>query len=80
MFNPTEVIIDVFEERLRKVCGSMYTNPEPSYPRIISFVAHMSLELIANSDASFHDLSHTINVALVGQDTRRWSCIPCCCP
>ncbi len=68
MFNTTEVIIDAFEERLRKVYASMYTNLEPSYPGIISYVAHMSLELIANSDASFHDLGHTINVTLVGQD------------
>ncbi len=68
MFNTTEIIIDAFEERLRKEYGSMYTNLEPSYPGIIAYVAHMSLELIANSDASFHDLGHTINVTLVGQD------------
>ena len=39
MFNPTEVVIDAFEERLRNAYLSTYTNLEPSYPGIISYVA-----------------------------------------
>ena len=55
MFNPTEVVIDAFEERLRDAYLSTYTNLEPSYPGIICFVSRMALEIIANSDAPYHD-------------------------
>ncbi len=68
MFNPTEVVIEAFEERLRKAYFSTYTNLEPNYPGIIAYVGNMALELIANSDAPYHDLNHTINVTLMGQE------------
>ena len=68
MFNPTEVVIDAFEKRLRDAYLSTYSNLEPSYPGIISFVGGMALEIIANSDAPYHDLNHTICVTLVGQE------------
>ena len=68
MFNPTQIVINAFEEELGKAYAATYTNLEPSYPGIISYVANMALELIANSDAPYHDLNHTINVTLVGQE------------
>ena len=68
MFNPTEVVIDAFEERLRAAYSSTYSNLEPGYPGIIAFVGRMALELIANSDAPYHDVNHTISVTLVGQE------------
>jgi hypothetical protein len=68
MFNPTQIVIDSFEKKLREAYLTAYTNLEPSYPGIISYVARMALELIANSDAPYHDLNHTINVTLVGQE------------
>lgn len=71
MFNPTEVVIGAFEERLRQAYFSAYTNLEPNYPGIITYVANMALELIANSDAPYHDLNHTISVTLVGQEIVR---------
>jgi len=71
MFNPTAVVIDAFVEELRKGYTSTYTNLEPDYPGIIDFVGHMALELIANSDAPYHDLGHTICVTLVGQEVLR---------
>ncbi|MEE8261297.1 MAG: metal-dependent phosphohydrolase, partial [Gammaproteobacteria bacterium] len=66
MFNPTEVVIDAFEKRLKDAYLSTYTNLEPSYPGIISYVCRMALEIIASSDAPYHDLNHTIAVTLVG--------------
>src|SRR5262245_61347917 len=71
MFNPTAVVIDSFVEELRKGYISTYTNLEPDYPGIIDYVGHMALELIANSDAPYHDLGHTIGVTLVGQEVLR---------
>jgi hypothetical protein len=68
MFNPTEVVIDAFVEELKQTYIGTYTNLEPDYPGIIAYVGHMALELIANSDAPYHDLSHTICVTLVGQE------------
>ncbi len=68
MFNPTTVVIDAFEKRLRDAYVNTYTNLEPSYPGIISFVGRMVLEIIANSDAPYHDMNHTIAVTLVGQE------------
>jgi len=68
MFNPTAVVIDAFVEELTQAYISTYTTLEPDYPGIISYVGHMALELIANSDAPYHDLSHTICVTLVGQE------------
>ncbi len=68
MFNPTEVVIDAIEKQLRDAYLSTYTTLEPSYPGIITFVGRMALEIIANSDAPYHDLNHTIAVTLVGQE------------
>ena len=48
-----------------------YTNLEPDYPGMIDYVGHMALELIANSDAPYHDLGHTICVTLLGQEVLR---------
>jgi hypothetical protein len=68
MFNPTEVVIDAFEAHLRHAYTSTYTTLEPSYPGIISYVSRMALEIIANSDAPYHDFNHTMSVTLVGQE------------
>jgi hypothetical protein len=71
MFNPTAVVIDAFVNELCKGYVSTYTTLEPDYPGIIDYVGHMALELIANSDAPYHDLGHTISVTLVGQEVLR---------
>ena len=71
MFNPTAVVIDSFVDELRRGYIGTYTNLEPDYPGILSYVGRMALELIANSDAPYHDLNHTICVTLVGQEVIR---------
>lgn len=68
MFNPTEVVIDAFEAHLKNAYVSTYTTLEPGYPGIISYVSRMALEIIANSDAPYHDFNHTMSVTLVGQE------------
>jgi hypothetical protein len=64
-------VIDAFVNELRKGYVITYTTLEPDYPGIIDYVGHMALELIANSDAPYHDLGHTISVTLVGQEVLR---------
>jgi hypothetical protein len=44
---------------------------EPFYPGYIGFVAKLNLEIIAISDAAYHDVNHTIMVTLVGQEILR---------
>ena len=68
VFNPTAVVIDAFVNELKQAYIGTYTNLEPDYPGIIAYVGNMALELIANSDAPYHDLSHTICVTLLGQE------------
>jgi hypothetical protein len=71
MFNPTQIVIGAFIGELRGMYERTYGMLEPSYPGIISFVAQLALENIANSDAAYHDVNHTIMVTLVGQEILR---------
>jgi hypothetical protein len=48
--------------------GQVYGVLEPAYPDIIAFVGRLALENIADSDAPYHDMNHTIMVTLVGQE------------
>jgi hypothetical protein len=71
MFNPTQIVIEAFINELRVMYERIYSTVEPSYPGIISFVAQLALETIATSDATYHDVNHTIMVTLVGQEILR---------
>jgi hypothetical protein len=71
MFNSTQIVIQAFIKELRSMYGQTYGILEPSYPGIISFVAGLALENIATSDAAYHDVNHTIQVTLVGQEILR---------
>jgi hypothetical protein len=68
MFNPTEVIIDSCVERLQAGYRQTYGSLKPNYADIIGWAANMALENIANSDALYHDVEHTVLVTLVGQE------------
>src|SRR3974377_1426750 len=71
MFNPTQIVIDSFVTELKSMYERIYGILEPSYPGVISFVARLALENIATSDAAYHDVNHTIQVTLVGQEILR---------
>jgi hypothetical protein len=71
MFNPTQIVIEAFVGELQVMYQRTYGVLEPSYPGIIGFVARLALENIANSDAPYHDVNHTIMVTLVGQEILR---------
>jgi hypothetical protein len=68
MFNPTELLIDAFVEQLQQAYWRTYSNLQPAYSGIISWAGRMALENIANSDALYHNVEHTIMVTLVGQE------------
>jgi hypothetical protein len=71
MFNPTQIVIQAFIHELHAMYARTYGALEPGYPGVISFVAQLALENIATSDAAYHDVNHTIMVALVGQEILR---------
>jgi hypothetical protein len=71
MFNPTEILIEAFGERLEAAYWHTYGHLEPRYAGILAWAGHMALESIANSDALYHDVEHTIMVTLVGQEMLR---------
>jgi hypothetical protein len=71
MFNPIQVVVDAFVEQLQKQYEQIYGMLEPANPGIIGFIARLAMENIANSDAPYHDMNHTIMVTLVGQEILR---------
>lgn len=66
MFNPTTLIVDAFVERLRTSYLRTYGKLEPDFPGMITFIGRMALENIANSDAAYHNLRHTVMVTQAG--------------
>lgn len=68
MFNSTEILIEALGERLESAYWRTYGHLEPTYAGILAWAGHMALESIANSDALYHDVEHTIMVTLVGQE------------
>lgn len=71
MFNATEILIDTFVQTLRDGYRRTYGGLKPDYEDIIGWAGSMALENIANSDALYHNVEHTILVTLVGQEILR---------
>lgn len=68
MFNPTDYLIEGVVHRLQSAYRCAYGHLEPDYPGIIGWAGHMALELIADTDALYHNVEHTVMVTLVGQE------------
>lgn len=71
MFNATELLIDDFVKKLKEGYQRTYGGWKHDYEDIIGWVGSMALENIANSDALYHNVEHTILVTLVGQEILR---------
>lgn len=71
MFNATELLIDHFVQSLKDGYRRAYGSLKSEYEEIIGWIGSMALENIANSDALYHDVEHTILVTLVGQEILR---------
>ncbi len=71
MFNATEILINAFVKRLREGYHRTYGGLKTDYEDIIAWAGSMAMENIANSDALYHDVEHTILVTLVGQEILR---------
>ena len=69
--NPTEIVIESLGNYLESYYLRVYGPINPEYPQVINAAARLALEHIANSDALYHDVMHTIQVARVGQEILR---------
>src|SRR5262245_7969374 len=71
MFNSHRILIRACCRRLRQAYREMYGGRKHDNEEIIDWVGRMALETIANSDALYHNVEHTILVTLVGQEILR---------
>jgi hypothetical protein len=71
MFNSTALLIDAFVQQLQGGYHRTYGGYKSDYADIIAWAGNMALENIANSDALYHNVEHTILVTLVGQEILR---------
>ncbi|HVR72387.1 MAG TPA: metal-dependent phosphohydrolase [Vicinamibacteria bacterium] len=71
MLNLTQVGIDAFVQQVQEGYRRTYGGQKPDYAEIVGWAGGMALENIANSDALYHDVDHTILVTLVGQELLR---------
>ncbi|MDJ0735859.1 MAG: metal-dependent phosphohydrolase [Nostocaceae cyanobacterium] len=71
MFNATEILIDAFVNQIREGYRRTYGCFKNDYQDIIAWAGSMALENIANSDALYHNVEHSILVTLVGQEILR---------
>ncbi len=71
MFNATELLISDFVRQLKEGYRHTYGGLKSDYEDILGWIGAMALENIANSDALYHNVEHTILVTLVGQEILR---------
>jgi hypothetical protein len=67
MINFHQLMIDTFVQELKSAYQQTYSLIEPQNANIIEWTGRLALENIANSDSLYHNVEHTIMVALVGQ-------------
>jgi len=67
MVSSQKHIIDIFVERLNSLYHRTYGELDPAFGSIVAWCGRLALENIANSDALYHDVDHTILVSLAGQ-------------
>jgi len=67
MLNIEQIMIERFVQELKIAYQQSYSLLEPQFANIIEWTGRLALENIANSDALYHNYTHTIDVALVGQ-------------
>ena len=67
MLNFQKITIECFVEELRRAYLRTYGDMAPKFGNILVWSGRLALENIANSDALYHNVEHTVMVALAGQ-------------
>ena len=75
MLNFQRLTIEHFVEELKTTYTQTYGEIEPQFGNIIAWSGRLVLENIANSDALYHNLYHTVMVTLAGR--RSWKANSC---
>jgi len=71
MFDSTTLIVGAVTRRLVARYRRVFGSREPDHAGAIATAARVALERIGTSDAPYHDLDHTVMVALLGTDILR---------
>ncbi len=67
MLNLEKIKIDYCMDQLKNTYKKNYSEMETEVGNVIVWSSHLALEIIANSDALYHNVEHTVMVALAGQ-------------
>jgi hypothetical protein len=70
-FNSTAILVDYFLDSLNTTYQRMYGSYKPEHSQVIQTAAVMAMEIIANSNAVYHNAEHSMMVTLVGQEIVR---------
>jgi hypothetical protein len=70
-FDLKSVLVDNFLDRLTEEFTRVYGSSEDAYRETIATAGMMAMEIIAESDALYHDAEHSMMVTLVGQEVLR---------
>ena len=70
-FDTVSILIGEFLDRLELTYRRIYGKTRNDHVNTLRTCGMMALEIIANSDALYHDVEHSIMVSLVGQDILR---------
>ena len=71
MFDSMTLIVGAVTRRLVARYRRVFGRREPDHAGAIATAARVALERIGTSDAPYHDLDHTVMVALLGTDLLR---------
>ena len=71
MFDLTTLTAEAFGQEISAAYHNTFGGREPQRADFLAASARLAVERIANSDALYHDVHHTIMVTLVGQDILR---------
>lgn len=67
MMNFETVKMDYCRAQMRNAYTRNYSDMERELGNVIVWSSHLAFEIISNSDALYHDIDHTMMVALAGQ-------------
>ena len=67
MISWQDLIVDVFVQQLGTAYRRTYGDIDPEFGRIAAWCGRLAFQSLANSDALYHDMDHTLMVSLAGQ-------------
>lgn len=71
MLNPNAMVAEVLSRELSETYLQYFSHRRTEYAAYIGGAARLVIERIANSNALYHDVEHTVMVVLVGQQVLR---------